>query len=328
MRHGHWVLQLSALAGCMLIANCGGQATDRESGPKIAVLYTEPHPVLNTIISSFEERARELMPGVEFIERHGSGDSAEYPAVVRSVILGQKVDLLAPITTPMSVEAAKQALGRTPIVFLGVTDPEGAGLVRSLDQPKWASGVSDNPPMEGVVDLVRLYYPSAKKIGIPYDPSDQPGVTTAKRAAEACKERGLTAVLRPVSSEAQLRAAVRALASRSDAVVIGMDNMMMKNAGLISSTIRAFGKPLFAADDKSVRMGALAGVGVDYSDVGRFGAEIAAEVLVDHKRVGDIPVRRLSTGAVFYNALQATELSVVIPSEVRAEGEEAGGSVR
>ena len=317
-------LAVSSLVGTVA---CGPKSisTPRK---KIALLYTEPHPVLNTIITAFETRAKELIPGVEFVERHASGNKAEYPAVVRSVLEDPDVVLLAPITTPMSIEAAKQARGRLPIVFLGVTDPQGARLVTSLEHPTLMSGVSDNPPMEGVIDLVRLYNPNARVVGIPYDPRDQPGVTTAKRAARACREKGVQAVLSPVSSEAELRTAVRALAVKSDVLVIGMDNMMMKNAGLIASTAQALGKPLFAADDKSVEMGAVAGVGVNYADVGRLGAEVAAEVLVDRKAIGSIPVRVLSTGDIYYNTSSSQLLGLSVPVAVSSHGRKVGAEDR
>jgi putative ABC transport system substrate-binding protein len=320
------VLTISLLVlsqnGCTQ-SNSGNSTGNAPKRLKIGIVYTEPHPVLNTIIDSFKARVTESIPDVEFIERHGNGSKAQFPATVRGVI-AENVDLLAPITTPMSVEALTQAGGRIPVVFLGVTDPVGAGLVNSLDSPGKCSGVSDNPPMDGVIDLVRQFMPNAKSIGIPYDPKDQPGVTTAQRAAEAAKARGFQADLRPVASENELRAAVRGLSTRHDALVIGMDNLMMKNAGIISQTAMDQRRPLFAADDKSVEMGAVAGVGVDYADVGQFGADIAVKVLKDKQPVGDIPVQSLKTGQRFINDKAAQSLNLTIPPESKPQAKAVG----
>lgn len=284
---------------------------------RIGILYTEPHPVLTTIIQAFKARVKQGIPDAEFIERHGNGDKTQFPATVRGVI-AEGVDLLAPITTPMTIEALSQA-GRIPVVFLGVTDPIGAGIVGNLENPEKCSGVSDNPPMDGVVDLARAFLPGAKTLGIPYDPKDQPGVTTARRAADAARARGFQVELRPVTSESELRAAVRGLSSRVDALVIGMDNLMMKNAAIISQTAMAEHKPIFAADDRSVEMGAVAGVGVDYSDVGRMGADIAIKVLRDKQDIGSIPVQVLKTGQQFVNEDSVRALNLTVPETIRAQ---------
>ena len=309
----------------LLFCGCGGDnATDHESSVgadsfKIGIVYTEPHPVLTTIAEAFKEEVKAKIANVEFVEKHGSGSKAQYPATVRSV-LSDNVNLIAPITTPMSIETLKQAEGIVPVVFLGVTDPVGSKLVQSLEKPIRCSGVSDNPPMASVINLVGQFYPGAKSIGIPYDPKDQPGVVTANRAAELAKEQGLQPYLRPVATESELRSAVRGLASSVDAVIIGMDNLMMKNAGIISRTLLDQGKPLFAADDKSVDMGAVAGVGVDYTDVGRLGGKIAVMVLLDKTPIGEIPVQMLSTGEVYFNTDAAEKLGVTIPDEVMKTG--------
>lgn len=316
------MLLLALVIAALTLSQDSCQRNGASKAVRIGILYTEPHPVLTTIIEAFKARVRESIPDAIFIERHGSGSKAEYPATVRAVI-DQGVDLLAPITTPMSIETLSQAAGRVPVVFLGVTDPVGAELVNSLENPEKCSGVSDNPPMDGVVELVRLYLPQAKSIGVPYDPKDQPGVTTAKRTAAAGEAGGLRVVLLPVASESELRAAVRGLSAQVDALVIGMDNLMMKNAGIVSRTAMEQGKPVFAADDKSVEMGAAAGVGVDYADVGRLGGDIAVKVLKEHQPVGRIPVEMLKTGQVFFNEQTANSLNLQIPKDTQERGKRA-----
>jgi putative tryptophan/tyrosine transport system substrate-binding protein len=309
----------------MALTSCGNDSSDRsaesEKAPeiKVGIVYTEPHPVLTTIAEAFKAELRARIPGVVFVERHGSGSKAQYPATVRSV-LAEGVALIAPITTPMSVEALRQAGNSVPVVFLAVTDPLGAELITSFENPEKCSGVSDNPPMAGVIDLVLEFLPNAKTIGIPYDPRDQPGVTTAHRTADLARARSMKAILKPVANENELRSAVRSLAAETDAIVIGMDNLMMKNAGIISRTAMDQGKALFAADDKSIEMGAVAGVGIDYADVGRLGGEIAIRVLVGDEMVGEIPAKALDSGQIFYNSKSCNQLGLAIPTEIVSTG--------
>ncbi len=317
---GHITLKTIVLYMLILITSAAVNAqsnlpqenTDRmtEKKPyKIGIPYTEPHAVLTTIINAFKETVLAKLPDAIFIERHGSGSDTQYPSVIRSLI-AENVDLLAPITTPMSKKTLEMSQGRIPVVFLGVTDPVTDKLVNSLDKPDRCTGVSDNPPMNEVVDLIRIFYPNANCIGIPYDPSDPPGVITANRAKEYAESIGYTVKMKPVTMESELRAVVRSLCPKSDALVIGMDNMMMPNAGLVSRTAMDYGTPLFAADDKSVEMGAIAGIGIDYTDIGVLGGEIAVEVLTGKREVGNIPVQTLSKGKMFYNEKAIKELNI------------------
>ncbi|MCB1047768.1 MAG: ABC transporter substrate-binding protein [Calditrichaeota bacterium] len=315
------IASMALVMACFLIVSCGGggKKDQTDSGKakvvKIGIVYTEPHPVLEAISGAFKAEILTRIPNAVFVEKQANGSKAQFPATVRSV-LSEGVDLIAPITTPMSIEALKQAEGRVPVVFLGVTDPVAAGIVDSLALPGRCTGVSDNPPMAGVLKLVMQLIPDATTVGIPYDPKDVPGVVTAERAAAIARRMGINPILRPVASENDLRAAVRGLSSEVNALVIGMDNLMMKNAGIISRTSGEQGIPLFAADDKSVEMGAVAGVGVDYTDVGRLGADLALEILLDGKTAGSIPVMTLETGATFVNSQAADGLKISIPAEL------------
>lgn len=315
------VTAIAVISGCSKNKTASASASSRPL--KIGIVYTEPHPVITTIIDAFKARVKQFIPDAQFIERHGSGNKTQYPATVRGII-AEDVDVLVPITTPISLEVMAQVNNRIPVIFLAVTDPVSAGLVNSLEKPEKCSGVSDNPPMDGVIDLAQALMPEAKSIGIPYDPKDQPGVVTAHRAEAAAKARGFQVQLRPVTSESELRAAIRGLSAQVDALVIGMDNLMIKNAGIISETALDQHRPLFAADDKSVEMGALAGVGVDYTDVGRLGADIVLKVIRDKQSAGSIPIQTLQTGQRVINKKTADSLNLVLPPEVQSQAKVVG----
>jgi putative tryptophan/tyrosine transport system substrate-binding protein len=314
------VLSAILLVAVVLFAAACEWANGRQANTpapiKIGIVYTQPHPITNAIIAAFKTHVMATFPDAQFIEKHGYGDKTLYPGVVREVI-SQNVDILVPVTTPLSIEALQQASGRIPVVFLAVTDPLSAGLVESFEHPVKSSGVSDNPPMASVIDLIRAFMPEAKTLGIPYDSTDPPGVLSAERAELAAKARGFEVQRWPVISESELRAAIRGLSAKVDVLVIGMDNLMVKNAGIISETAMDQRKPLFAADDKSVAMGAVAGVGVDYANVGRLGANTVIKVLKDKQSPGSIAVETLQTGGLFVNSKSLAFLNLKIPTEFK-----------
>lgn len=295
-----------------------GRATQSQSGePRIAIVYTEPHPVINDIIGGFKNRVRAAYPNAVFIERHADGREEQYGTTV-SAGLAAHPTLLAPITTPISIIAVQEARGATPIVFMGVTDPVGAGVARSIERPGLATGSSDLCPFDKLLSTARLAMPGARTLGLPYNPADQPAVFGRRRIHQLAARYGFTIVDQQVTSADELGTAVGALAARVDAVVIAADNLMMENPTIIVNAAQQRGKPTFACDSASVDAGAVAGVSVNYRQVGDHAGTLAVRVLRG-ERAGDLPVAVISTGNVAVN-MRGACLARVDVSRIIAAG--------
>lgn len=287
---------------------------NRAPPPRIGIVYTEPHPVINEIIDGFKDAVLASFPKTTFVERHASGNPAEYGNAVLSV-LGQEPTILAPITTPISKIAIVQSRGQTPVVFMGVTDPVGAGLVDSLEHPKTSTGSSDVCPFQALLKLTREVLPTAKTLGLPYNPTDQPAVFGLQQFKMRSPPFGFLIVDRQVTSRDEVATEVRGLASRVDAILIGPDNLLMENPDLVASAARSEGRPTFGCDATSVEKGAVAGVGIQYRDVGKAAGERAVKVL-QGAAPGTLPVAVLSSGDVVVNKKAACLANVTIGPEL------------
>jgi putative ABC transport system substrate-binding protein len=269
------------------------------SAPRIGIVYTAPHPVINEIIDGLKEVVLAAFPKATFIERHASGNPAEYGNTVLAV-LGQEPTILVPITTPIAKIAVEQARGRIPVVFAGVTDPRGAQIVDTLDHPNRATGSSDVCPFQALLKLTREVLPEAKKLGLPYNPTDEPAVFGFDQFTKLAPSFGFSIVSRQVTSRDELPTDVRGLASRVDAILIGPDNLMMENPDLVASAARLEGRAAFACDAASVEKGAVAGIGIEYRNVGKAAGELAVKVL-NGAKPGALPVAVLNSGSVIVN---------------------------
>ena len=86
--------------------------------------------------------------------------------------LADKVDLMAPCTTPSAQAAVRVARGTAvPVVFGCVTNPVEAGIVAALDQPSGSNvtGTYGFPPVARMFDVIRQLRPDAKRIGTIYN---------------------------------------------------------------------------------------------------------------------------------------------------------------
>jgi putative ABC transport system substrate-binding protein len=292
-------------------------ARSADNKPKIGIVYTQPHPVINDIIAGFKSTVTEAYPNASFFERHAEGRPEQYGTAVLSSISAQP-DILAPITTPITKLAVEQARGRIPIVFMGVTDPVGAGVAQSLDAPGIATGSSDLCPFAGLLAVVRQVLPAAKTLGLPYNPTDEPAVFGRTQLLKLAPRFGFSISDQQVTSPSELSTQVRGLATRVDAVIIGADNLMMENPAAVASAALESGKPTFACDTASVQAGAVAGVSVSYKEVGVLAGQLAIKVL-GGEPAGKLPVAVLGEGGIAANTEAACRDRVTIPVGVLAK---------
>jgi len=305
---------------CLLILVACTKKREASSSPqsvRIGVVYLSQHELISQIVDGFREQMKIEMKGrpYEIIERQANGDMTGLSSMVNGA-LSQQLSLIAPISTPVSQVSLKNAPSSVPICFLGVTDPVGAGLVRSFDKPELSTGVVDLPPFGKILELTRRLVPNAKSIGFPYSPDEQPALFSRDEIVRLAPQYGFTVDARPVNSLDELAAVVRILANKNDVILTGADNKMFDQAAQVAKISLDAGKVFLAGDSTSIKAGAVAGYSVDYRLVGREGAKLAARILNGGK-AGSLPVKLLTDGNLELNETSAHRLHLKFPEELR-----------
>jgi putative ABC transport system substrate-binding protein len=305
------------LLGCL--SGVQPNATGTHKVYKIGLVYIAPHELINQVIQGFREGLKTELPDeyFEIVEKHASGDTAQLsPTVDATIATG--LDLLAPITTPISQVALKNAPSNVPICFLAVTDPIGAGLIDSVEKPVRSTGVSDLAPFELILRFVRETVPAAKTIGFPYNPEEQPAVFGRDQVLKLAPQMGFNIETKAVTSQDEFPSLIRHLTNANDALLIGSDNAMFEAASQIVKAGLDSRKPVFAGDSTSIKAGAVGGYTIDYYQVGREGAKLAARILKGEK-AGDIPTIIMKEGVLELNLVTAGKLGIHFPEEVIAK---------
>src|SRR5215469_2614495 len=119
----------------------GAVAAAQQPGRVYRVGYTQivDHPALNATRQGFLDglKAAGFIEGTNLVfeYQNAQGDVGNARNIVDK-FLADKVDLLAPCTTPSAQAAARAARdSKVPVVFGCVTDPVAAGIVPSIDKP-------------------------------------------------------------------------------------------------------------------------------------------------------------------------------------------------
>src|SRR2546423_11976377 len=108
-------------------------ARAQQSGPLRRVGFLRVGPPPPAFIDGFRQGMRErgLIEEQHFVIEYGLAKSAAQIPDVATELVSRRLDVLVASGTP-SVLPARDAAGRTPVVFVATIDPVAAGLVTSL----------------------------------------------------------------------------------------------------------------------------------------------------------------------------------------------------
>ena len=214
------------------------------------------------------------------------------------------VDLMVGVATPvaMAMQSATED-SKTPVVFAAVSDPVGAGLVTSLEEPgSNVTGSSDNLDTNSVMNLIFVQNPDAKKIGLLYDVGQDSSTAAIEHAKAYLDDKGVEYVERTATTAEEVALAAQALVSDGvDAVFTPTDNTIMKAELAIYETFADAGIPHYTGADSFALNGAFLGYGVDYANLGRETADMIASILTEGKDPATTPVITFDNGTATVN---------------------------
>ena len=150
------------------------------------------------------------------------GSADQLPQAAAELVKA-KVDVLVTVFT-QPTHAAKQATSTIPIVFLGVGDPLGTGLVQSLNRPGGnVTGIGDSAAEANAKTLSIMceVLPFARRIAVLTDPSDPYSKTFVEHLRRTGKQHLVEVQPVPVQNHDTLDAVIAGLnRPKPDAAIV------------------------------------------------------------------------------------------------------------
>jgi putative ABC transport system substrate-binding protein len=173
----------------------------------------------------------------------------------------------------LAAQAAKEAVHSIPVVFCMVPNPRKYSL-----KGKNIAGISLDIPVETQFATYKSLVPTLQSIGTIYDP-EKTG-TLVEEARDTAKALGIRFFAVSVSSEKQVPAALRSLLGKIDALWMLPDDTVITPESFKFLLLAAFENnlPFLAISDIFVKVGALAALSPDYTDVGRQACQLARQI--------------------------------------------------
>ncbi|SCX54524.1 putative ABC transport system substrate-binding protein [Variovorax sp. EL159] len=266
-----------------ILAAAPSFAADTKS---VAVTAIVEHPALDAVRDGVKAELKaagyEEGKNLKFSYQSAQGNVGTAAQIARKYI-GDAPDVIVAIATP-SAQAVVAATKTIPVVYSAITDPVAAKLVKNWDATGTnVTGVSDLSPLEKHIGLIKQVVPNAKRIGVIYSPGEANSVAIVAALKKAAADAGMTVVEAAAARTVDVPTAAQSLVGKADVIYTPTDNNVVSAFEGIVKVAQQAKLPVVAADTATVERGAVAALGLNYSDIGRQTGKIVVRILKGEK---------------------------------------------
>ena len=328
---------LLALTMTLSLAACGGTDTADDTADdtaaegettmyKIGISQYGEHASLDNCREGFLQGLEQagLVEDVDYtlLYQNASFDDATATQIGQTFSAAD-VDLMVGIATPSAVACYAAAEEKNiPVIFTAITDPVGA----HLDSGN-ITGTSDVLPVAGQLELILALQPNATTIGIIYMTSEANSVYSIGVYEELAADYGFTIESVGVTAQSEVTQAVDTLISRGvDCFSNLTDNTVVGVLPAILEKTNEAGIPVYGSEVEQVKLGCVAGAGLDYVKLGIQTGLMAAKVLTGEATCEDLPYEIIENYDLYINSEALDAMGITVPDEVAQTAVEANAA--
>lgn len=289
------------------------------------------HPALNAtrqgFIDGLKSAGFEVGKNLVFDYQNAQGD----PGTARNIIqkfMADKVDLLAPCTTPVVQAAIRLTKGtKTPVVFGCVTNPVQTGVLASTEKPTGTNvtGFYTIPPVKRNFDIFLAIKPGIKTVGTIWNSAETNSEALNKLARAEAEKRGIKWVPVNVTSSAEIKNAAESLVGKVDTIITPQDNTVASAYEALIKVAREAKIPWFSLDVLAVERGAVAAVAQhQYQNGVDWAKKVAVPVLLG-KDPGALLAVEAEVFEVRVNLAAAKAAGLTVPEAVLKQASKVFG---
>jgi putative tryptophan/tyrosine transport system substrate-binding protein len=320
---------ITAVAASTLAWPLAAGAQQREKMRRVGVLMTlaadDPEGLAR--VTAFAQRLQELGwregRDVRIDYRWAAADAASSHRQAQE-LLTLAPDVIIAVATP-NVVALQQATRTVPIVFVGVTDPVGAGLVESLAHPGGNTtgfGIFEYSISGKWLELLREIAPRVKRVAVIRDPLLTSG--TAQLGAIQSVAHSLGAELIPVGARSadEIERGLSTFAREPNGgVIVTASPLAAVHRNLIITLAARHRLPAVYPFPYFATSGGLISYGPDLVDQCRRAASYVDRIL-NGEKPAELPVQHPTKYDLVINLKTAKSLGLDVPQSLLARADE------
>ena len=296
------------------------------NSPRVGFLFYGA-PGRSPEIDAFRQGLRDLgyVDGQNItVEYRFAGGQLERLPALAAELVRLKVNVIVTPGTPASM-AAKKATSTVPIVFAGVADAVGAGLIASLARPGGnATGLTSISAALGGkrLELLKAVAPKATRVAVLYNRADQSNVLVLTELQEPARALGLTLQPLAVREPGEFEGAFASMSrERAQALFVAAGVLTTEHRKSLVALAGRSRIPAMWGERQFVEAGGLMSYAVDFYDEIRRSATYVEKILKG-TQPADLPVEQPTTFELVINLKTAKALGLSIPASLLSRADQ------
>lgn len=258
-------------------------------------------------------KSREILPNkAEIITSNAQGNISN-SAQISKYHASLSPNFMVAIATPAAQTNLKAKNGNSKLAFVAVTDPSAANLIGAEN----VIGVSDNPPISELVDIVRKVFPDLKTVGIISNSGEINSVKMSEKLESVLSSFDIKVKKASIANSSDIKMAMNKLVGSVDLIYLPQDNSVVSALDSIASISKSNKIPLIANDPTLVDKGVLLALGSNYFKSGQQLGNMIADLIDGHKLKNNIQNTKIKELKI--NRDLAEEFAIKIPDSLGEE---------
>jgi putative tryptophan/tyrosine transport system substrate-binding protein len=221
--------------------------------------------------------------------------------------------------------AAKKATATIPIVFVGVADAVGAGLVESLGHPggNVTGLVNESPDIAGKqMEILKEAVPNLSRMGVLWRPSNPAFRNLIRWFDDVVRATGVNVVLISAETVADLATAFATMKKQQiNGLLVQADDLFIREGKRIVELAAAYKVPAIYRIGEQAAAGGFMAYGPSFPDMYREGALLVGKILKGAKPA-DLPVEQPTKIELVINLKTAKALGITVPAPLLVRADE------
>ena len=316
---------LALVLAAMLVVSMAACAPIDQGSDKyvVGVCQLTPHVALDAATQGFVDALKAELgeDKVEIDVQMGGGDSATCAPIVNAFV-SKNVDLIMANATP-ALQAAVAATSDIPVLGTSVTEYGVALDIADFSGTVGGnvSGTSDLAPLDQQAQMLKEWFPNAKKVGLLYCSAEANSMYQVETVRGYLEAMGITCEEHSFADTNDLQAVTQKAADNSDVIYIPTDNAVASATGTVDGICQAAGVPVIAGEEGVCAGCGVATLSISYYDLGYTTGKMAAKILTGEADIATMPVAYAENFTKKYNKDICDALGLTPPEGYVAIGE-------
>ena len=333
------LILITLSASVLLLSDWNRRVSTNQHIPRLALIQHASQTVLDEGVDGMIQGLAEMgfTNGQTLtVQRYNAeNDMPTANAIAVEVVNGHFDLLMTASTLSLQTVARANKRGTARHVFALVSDPFGAGVGISrdnpLDHPAYLVGYGTMQPVEKAFRIAKRLLPTLSTVGVAWNPGESNSEANILVARQVCQQLGITLVEAAIENSSGVFEAASSLVSKGvQALWVGGDLTVIVAFDAVQRAADNGKVPVFTNIPPLTKRGALFDLGANYHEVGRQAGLLAGQVLLGSDP-STIPIINMAPEKLIFNSPALTGLREPweIPQDLLAQADTvitAGGA--